>query len=188
MRTKVVFAVIFLSSLLSAQSGLRLRVRNPSELYAEQRRILGTWCRQDFEGLRLADAAWDRFKPITALKENPDVSSIVIVSRYQVDQPATPTWSLEVTYTVLGRYEHGTGYRPDSGTETVTFKTKDIDGDIFITDLEPNSPHVSKKAIIEWMKKRLTTPLSDVEKIHITDALKALEPDAGAATATQPAK
>lgn len=188
MRTKVVFAVVFLSSLLSAQSGLRLRIRNPSELYAEQRRVIGTWCRQDFEGLRLTGGAWDRFKPVTAIKDNPYVSSIVIVSRYQVDQPAAPTWSLEVTYTVLGRYEHGSGYRPDSGTETVTFKTRDIDGDILITELEPNSPHVSKKAAIEWMKRRLASPASDVEKIHIADALKALEPASGTATATQPAK
>lgn len=188
MRTKAVFAVILLSSLLSAQSGLRLRVRNPSELYAEQRRIIGIWCRQDFEGQRLVEGIWVRFKPVTTIKDNPDVTSIVIVSRYQVDPPVAASWNLDVTYTVVGRYEHGSGYRPDPGTETVTFKTKDIDGDILIIDLEPNSPHVSKKAAIEWMKKRLESPSSDVEKIHISDALKVLEPTASTATATQPAK
>ena len=110
-------------------------------------------------------------------------------SRYQIEQrdASAVSWNLDVTYFVIGRYERNGGYIPDEFTETVTYKTKDIDGDIVITDLDPTSPHLSKKAAIEWMKRELAATTSDLEKFHLTNALKALDPAASTATA-QPAK
>ena len=189
MRSKVIFAFLLLSTSLLAQSGLRLRVRNPSDLYAEQRRVIGTWCRQDFEGLRLAPNGWERYKQLTNIKSNPDSPSVLIVSRYQIEQhdASAVSWNLDVTYFVIGRYERNGGYIPDEFTETVTYRTKDIDGDIVITDLDPTSPHLSKKAAVEWMKRELATTTSDVEKFHLTNALKTLDPAASTAAA-QPVK
>lgn len=189
MRLKSIFAFLLLSTSLLAQSGYRLHIRNPSELYAEQRRIVGTWCRQDFEGLRLTPNGWERYKQLTNLKSNPDSPSVLIVSRYQIEQrdASAVSWNLDVTYFVIGRFERNGGYIPDEFTDTVTYRTKDIDGDIVITDLEPASPHLSKKAAVEWMKRELATTTSDVEKFHLTNALKTLDPAASTAAA-QPAK
>jgi hypothetical protein len=168
--------IILVTSAFSfSQTGFRLKTRSASDLYAEQRRAVGTWCRQDFEGLRLSDTGWDRFKSVTSFKKNPEFTSIVIVSRFQVEARDTMAWDMDVTYTTIGRYERGAGYVPESGTQTITFSTKDIDGDILVTNVDPASPHVSKKAAIEWMKRELQTTTSDVEKIHLQDALKVLD-------------
>lgn len=184
-RVPIFIAVVLaLSCTAFAQTGFRLKTRSVAELNADQRRVIGTWCRQDFEGLRLYASGWDRFKPVTSLKKNPDITSIVIVSRYQVESHETVSWDTDVTYTIVGRYEVGGGFVPDSGTETVAFQTKDIDGDILIVNVEPIAPHVSKKAAIEWMKKTLEASTSDMEKIHLRDALKALEPPPPVTTET----
>lgn len=177
MRKLVYFlAFIFISSAVGfAQTGFRLKTRSAAELYAEQRKTVGTWCRQDFEGSRLSDAAWDRFRALTTFKKNPDYTSVVVVSRFQVEPRENISWDMDVTYTIVGRYEHGAGWIAQSGTQTVTFQTKDIDGDILITNIDTNSPHVSKKAAIDWMKRELQTTTSDVEKIHLQDALKILD-------------
>ena len=176
-----------LSPVLVAQTGFRIKTRSSSELYADQRRAVGAWCRQDFEGLRLNDTGWDRFKSITNFKKNPEFNSVVIVSRYQVEPRDSMSWDMDVTYTIVGRYERGSGYFNDAGTQTVTFQTKDIDGDVVITSIDPGTPHVSKKAAIEWMKKELESSTSDIEKIHLQDALKMLDSASPVANAT-PAK
>jgi hypothetical protein len=189
MRSKFIFAFLLFSTSLFGQSGLRLHVRNPSELFAEQRRIVGTWCRQDFEGVRLAPGGWARYKTLTNLKDNPESQTIVVVSRYQIEghDAQSVSWNLDVTYMVMGHFERGSGYVPDEHPEIVTYRTKDIDGEILITDFDPNYPHLSKKAAIEWMKRELATTTSDVEKFHLTSALKTLDP-AAATAAAQPAK
>lgn len=186
---RIIVTTLFLSafcSLLLAQANIRLKARSASDLYAEQRRVVGSWCRQDFEGLRLNPATWDRFKTVSTFKENPDFTSIVIVSRFEVQPRDEASWDMDVNYFTLGRYQRGAGYTADSGTQTVTFQTKDIDGNILIVDLDPASPHVSKKAAIEWMKSELEKTTSDVEKFHLRDALKVLDP--APVTSSDPAK
>src|SRR5512146_2825098 len=148
MRPRFLFLLLFFSLPVIAQ--LRLHVRNPEEVYAEQRRVVSSWCRQDFTGVRLNSEGWDRYKTLTNIRDNPDLSTVVIISRYQVGghDPQSISWDVTVNYVVIGRYERSSGYAPDGGTETVTFRTKDVDGDIVITEVDPASPHVSKKAAL----------------------------------------
>ena len=188
MRLKVLFSFLLLSTSLLGQANLRLRVRNPSELYAEQRRVIGTWCRQDYEGLRLAPDGWQRYKTLTTIKSNPDAPAVLIISRYQIEQreATSVSWDLDVTYFVTGRYDRVAGYVPDERTETVTYHTKDINGDIMITDLDPTTPHLSKKAAVEWMKRELAATTSEVDKFHLSNALKLLDP--ASTSAAQAAK
>ncbi len=176
MRPKFILLAVLLSTPLFAQ--FRLHLRNPEDVYAEQRRVVGSWCRQDFMGNRLSSDGWDRYKPLTNLKYNPDSATIVIVSRYQIGEhdPRNVSWDVSVTYFVIGRYDHSTGYAPDSGTETATFQTKDIDDNILVTGIDPAAPHVSKTAALAWMKQQLASTTSDVEKFHLTKAIKELEP------------
>jgi hypothetical protein len=187
MRPKLVLAFLLLSTPLFAQ--FQLHLRNPEDVYAEQRRIVGSWCRQDFMGVRLSDGGWDKYKSLTNLKQSPDSASVVIISRYQMGEhdPKSVSWDVNVTYFVIGRYEHNSGYTPEAGTETVTFQTKDVDGTILVTALDPASPHVSKTVALTWMKQQLATTTSDIEKIHLTNAIKALEPAPASANAA-PAK
>lgn len=184
MRPRFLLLLLFFS--LPAFAQLRLHVRNPEEVYAEQRHVVSSWCRQDFAGLRLTFEGWNRYKTLTNLKNNPDLSTIVVISRYQVGEhdPQSISWNVNVNYFVIGRYERSSGYIPDGGTESVTFRTKDIDGDILITDIDPALPHVSRKAALDWMKQELASTTSDVERFHLANAIKQLEPPS-ATTATQ---
>ncbi len=187
MRAKFILVFLFLSTPLLAQ--FQLHLRNPEDVYAEQRRVVGSWCRQDFLGFRLTENGWDKYKSLTNLKQNPDAPAVLIVSRYQVGEhdPRSISWDVTVTYFVIGRYDHSSGYSPQTGTETVTFQTKDIDDNIVIINLDPTSPYVSKSAVLSWMKQQLASTTSDIEKIHLSNAIKELEPPSAAA-ATQPAK
>jgi hypothetical protein len=191
MRCKFIFVFLLITTSVFGQSGLRLKFRNPLELYAEQRRVVGNWCRMDYEGLRLTPDGWNRFKPLTSQKDNPDSSTIVIVSRYQIAQhdPQAISWNLDVIYNVIGRYQHSTGFQPaGGGPETVTYRTKEVDGDLVITDVDPTYPHMSKRAAIDWIKKELaSTTISDVEKYYLNSALKQLEPPAATTPTPQPA-
>lgn len=181
MRSKVILIFLFLSTPLLAQ--FQLHLRNPDEIYAEQRRAVGSWCRQDFTGFRIADNGWDKYKSLTNLKHNPDYSSIVIVSRYQVGEhdPRNISWDVNVTYFVIGRYNRTSGYAPETGIETVTFQTRNMDENIVIINLDPTSPHVSKAAGLTWMKQQLASTTSDIEKVHLTKAIKELEPPSATA-------
>lgn len=182
MRPKFILAFLLLSTPLLAQ--FQLHLRNPEDIYAEQRRAIGSWCRQDFVGDRLSDSGWDKYKALTNLRQNPESAAIVIVSRYQVGEhdPKSVSWDVNVTYLVIGRYDHASGYSPESRTEIVTFHTKDIDDNIMITSLDPTSSHVSKSAALAWMKQQLASTASDIDKIHLTDAIKQLEPSSTTVT------
>ncbi|HEU5400339.1 MAG TPA: hypothetical protein VFU86_03215 [Terriglobales bacterium] len=176
MRPKFLLAFLLLSTPLLAQ--FQLHMRNAEDVYADQRRAVGSWCRQDFMGFRLSDHGWDKYKTLTNLKHNPESPAVVIVSRYQVGEhdPKTISWDVNVTYFVVGRYDHATGYSPTTGSETVTFQTKDIDDNIVVVALDPTSPHVSKIAALTWMKQQLASTTSDIEKIHLSKAIQQLEP------------
>lgn len=176
MRSKFILLFLLLSTPVFAQ--FQLHLRNPEDVYAEQRRVVGSWCRQDFMGYRLSDNGWDKYKSLTNLKLNPDSSAVVIVSRYQVSEhnPKSISWDVNVTYFVIGRYDHSSGYSSGTSTEMVTFQTKDMDDNILIVGLDPTSPHVSKTAALTWMKQQLTSTTSDIERIHLTNAIKELEP------------
>ena len=182
MRSKFILIFLFLSTPLLAQ--FQLHLRNPEDIYADQRRVVGSWCRQDFMGFRLSDNGWDKYKPLTSLKQNPDSASVVIISRYQVGEhdPKDISWDVNVTYFIIGRYDRGSGYSPDTGRETVLFQTKNIDDSVVIVNLDPTAPHVSKTAALAWMKQQLASTTSDIDKIHLSNAIKQLEPPSATAT------
>lgn len=172
----ITLAVIAISTFAFAQEGFRIKTRSAAELFAAQRRVIGEWCRQDYLGARLLPDGWERLKPLSTFRQNPDFHSIVIVSRYQVPPREESSWDVDVTYWILGRYDRGLGYTPANNTEVVTFKTKDIDGDIVINEIDPGAPHVSKRAAIDWMKRQLeAADTSDVDKVYLRRALTTLE-------------
>jgi hypothetical protein len=179
------FVVAFASPLL-AQPSIRIKARSAADLYAEQRRVIGSWCRLDFEGFRLTGTDLARLRSLSIFKENPEFSSVVIVSRFDVQPRDSASWDMDVKYVVLGRYDRGSGYVPGAGTDTVTFRTKDIDDNIVIADLDPTSPHVSKKAAVAWMRQELEKTTSDVEKVHLREALKSLDPTPTGTTVPAP--
>ncbi len=168
------------SSLLAAQVDYKVHMRTAAEMFAAQRQTVGAWCRQDFEGQRLDSASWVNFKPLTMLKDNPEFSQFIIVARYDIPNREKFSWDVDVTYWEIGRYERGIGYVASPGTRTLSFTTKEVEGNLFITEVDSPTPRVSKRAAVEWMKKQLENEkTSELEKAHLRDAIKALDTTAG---------
>lgn len=171
------FLLLSFTPALVAQAGYKLKTRSASELASEQKRAVSSWCRLDYEGLRLNEASWrQRMRPLTTEKSYTEFPSIYIVSRYQFDPQEGISTALSVSYTTVGRYDLAFGYTPEAGQDTVTYRVEDKGGEILITDTGSPLPHVSKPAAIRWLKERLQQTASENEKAQLQEALKSLEP------------
>jgi hypothetical protein len=157
---------------------LRIKSRSVSELQADQRSLIGQWCRFDYEGSRLTDDGWKKLESVTGLKRNPEFSSIYVISRYQVNPPERVSMQSTVTYNVVGRYEVGIGYTPLNDTRYVDFKFSDKDGDLQLVDVDPVQPNVSKIAFIAWLKTQLAATKNANDKMALQQALDQLVPPA----------
>jgi hypothetical protein len=154
------------------QSGVKLRGHSFSELYAAQKTLLSNYCRLDFEGARLESAGWARFKPYTSLRANPEFNRVVIVTRFNIETPEQPGEELNASYQTVGFYQEGEGYTASASSDQATFRMQEQNGDLLVTEIRPESPHVSPRAAIAWITLRLSDPkTNDVERVHLKDAL-----------------
>jgi hypothetical protein len=180
-RTYTVVMLLVLSTLTlaqygpSAQSGVKLRGRSFSELLGAQKVLLSNYCRLDFEGVRLQPAGWSRFKPFTSLRSNPEFTQIVIVKRFDIENSGEPTELLQVNYQTVGFYRERDGYTTVSTKEQVAFRVQEQSGDLLITEINPETPHVSPRAAMAWMNLRLADPkTSELERAYLKDAIDQL--------------
>jgi hypothetical protein len=174
-------AVLLLSASLSGYAqqqlpNLRIKTRSVSELQADQRSLIGQWCRLDYEGSRLRDDGWKKFDSLTNIKNNPDFSSVYIVTRYQMTPPDRASMESSVTYSVIGRFEIGIGYTKQNSTRDVNFRFSDKQGDLQIVDFEPAQPNVSKPVFVEWLKQQLAATKNASDKMALQNALDQLVP------------
>ena len=159
----------------SSQSGVKLGGQSFSDLYAAQKVLLSNFCRLDFEGARLHPGGWERFRPYTSLRANPEFSRILIVTRFDIETPEQPSEELNVHYQTVGSYQLGEGYTAGSSSEQAEFQVQEQNGDLLVTAVSPESPHVSPRAALAWMKLLLEDPKSsDLERAHLLDAVNQL--------------
>ena len=143
------------------------------------RNVVSNYCRMDYEGSRLLKDSWARMKPLTTWKDNPDWQGFTVVSQYELVDASDGLRSaiVVVKYFVLGRFEGGLGYAAEPGTEEVTFRLKDVDGDWKIDDVDPIiTPHISKARAVAWLKTSLAAEKDAANKIALQKALLALAP------------
>lgn len=172
------FLLLFTASLLTAQATYKLNPRNPAEVAAAQRRAVGLYCRLDFDGGRFNEEGWQKIRPLMQDRQNPDFRVIEIVSRYHIAPPSEGPSSpyVNVTYTLMGRFDSSYGYSADTSLRQVMFRAENKGGEVLISSIEPNVPRVSKRAAVEWLKRRLDSVQDPVEKGYIAKALAVLEP------------
>lgn len=157
------------------QGGVELHGRSYNDLYAAQRILLSNYCRLDFQGARLQPGGWGRFRPYTALPDNPDFSRIVVVTRFDIEIPDQPSELLNVNYQTVGYYEIGEGYTAATTSEHVEFRAQEQNNALVVTAISPGAPQVSAKAAVAWMNLQLSDPkTSDFERAHLKDALAQL--------------
>jgi hypothetical protein len=171
-----VFLLFVCSAAFAQLPNLRIRTRSVSELQADQRALVGQWCRLDFEGARLTDQGWKKFDGATNIKRNPEYSTIYVISRYQMVAPDHVSMTASVTYNVVGRYEVGIGYTPITDTRNVDYKFSDKDGDLQIINVDPPQPNVSKAAFLAWIKEQIAATKNDADKMALQNALNQLVP------------
>jgi hypothetical protein len=192
-RLSLIVLVLLLSSLCLAQigysggSGYRLRMKTAGEYAALQRQLVGAYCRLDFDGNRLTDDTWSKIKPLVRFKQNADFNVVEIVSRYQITPPEGQASNfVSVNYVYLGRYELGYGYTPMPENRDVTFRVEEKDDQLEITNIEPNTPRVSKRVAIQWLKSRLEKSTNAIEKSQIEKSLAVLDPPPAPQTTAPP--
>ena len=162
-------------SLPNSQPSVRLGGQSFSDLYAAQRMLLSNFCRLDFEGARLQAGGWDRFRPYTSLRDNPDFSRVVIVTRFDIETPDQPSEELPVHFQTVGFYQLGEGYTADNSGQSAEFRVQEQNGALMVTAVSPESPHVSPRAALAWMKRLLNDPKTDdLEREHLRDAVSQL--------------
>jgi hypothetical protein len=159
----------------NSQSAVKLGGRSFSDLYAAQRQLLSNFCRLDFEGSRLQAGGWERFRPYTSVRANPEFTRVMIVTRFDIETPEQPTEELNVHYQTVGSYQLDEGYTAGSSSEQAEFRVQEQNGALLVTAVNPESPHVSPRAALAWMKLRLDDPkISDLERAHLLDAVNQL--------------
>jgi hypothetical protein len=159
----------------STQPGVKLRGRSFAELYAAQKVLLSNYCRLDFEGARLESAGWNRFKPYTSLRNNPEFTRVIVVTRFNIENPEQPSEELSASYQAVGYYQEGEGYMPVSSTDQVTFRVQEQNDTLLVTEVHPETPHVSARAALAWMTLRLADPkTSELERTLLNDAIRQL--------------
>ena len=159
----------------TSQPSVKLRSRSFGDLYTAQKVLLSNYCRLDFDGARLQPTGWNRFKPFTSLRANPEFTRVIIVTRFAIETPEQPTEQLNATYQTVGFYDEGEGYTASSSNAQVTFRMQEQNGDLLVTEISPETPHVSPRAAIIWMNIRLSDPKTgELERTYLTDAMNQL--------------
>lgn len=185
-------ATAAMAQLIGAQQstpGVRLHSMSGADLSASQKVLLSNFCRLDFEGARLQAAGWNRMKPFTSLKSNPEFERIVVVVRFDVETVEHPSETARVIYKAVGYYSESEGYTALSANDYVVFRIQEQHGDLMVTQITPPAPHVSPRVAVEWMTLRLNDPnTTEPERPHLKEAiaeLSKLVPQPRAATIAQ---
>ena len=109
---RVLLCCLVLTFSLPLAALLNPKMRSFEQMTVEQRQLVSAYCRLDFQGARLSPEGWEHMRNLSTFRENPDFTSIFIVSRYQLIETTVPGYEFSVAYVVIGRYEEGAGYMP----------------------------------------------------------------------------
>ena len=156
--------------------GVRLRNRSSAEVLGAQRILLSNFCHLDFDGARLEPDAWARVKAFTTVRPTAEWQRIVIVTRWDFEASEFATDSMTVIYKVSGVYDMAEGYNAGPASDRVRFVMHEHDGNLVITSITPDAPHLSARAALAWMHQRLNdAATSDPERVHLRAAIAQLE-------------
>jgi hypothetical protein len=100
---------------------------------------------------------------------------VTIVTRFELETPEQPSEKLNVHYQAVGFYQLDEGYTAGSSSEQAEFRVQEQNGVLLVTAVSPESPHVSPRAALAWMKLLLDDPKSsDLERAHLLDGVDQL--------------
>ncbi len=121
-------------------------------------------------------------QPLVSWPSNLDYPLIMVSSRFDVDPEPVPQhgkFLVVVHYRLIGRYDMGEGFSVDSSksVQDATFVVSEVNGDWRISDIDPNYPHPSRAAVLQWLNKKLSQPTPDpASKVIYQHAVQDLQP------------
>ena len=189
---RVVFASLaFLAAFAAgaqAQFGIPLNRSDPKQDSENARDLVERFCRMDYAGARLDQSQWPKVQPLVSWRANPEFPLMMVTIRFDVDPEPTPEhgkYMVTVHYRLLGKYDMAEGYSNESvkAVQDVQFVVSEVNGDWRITDAEPNYPHPSRAAVLQWLNKKLAEAQDPASKIIYQHAVDALQPQKPAASA-----
>lgn len=186
MSQSIRIGAIFLTLAMALSAGAEPQLgvplnRNDSNLEpVAVRELVSRYCRLDYSGARLIPSDWPKLQPTVAWPSNPDYSLIMITSRFDVEsEPILQRGKYLVTvhYRLLGKYDVAGGYIRESASrvQDVQFVVSEVNGEWRITEVEPNDPHPSRAAAIQWLNTKLAETQDPSLKAIYQHALQDLQ-------------
>ena len=174
-------AFILLASIgASAQFGVPLNHSDPKLEPVTVRELVARYCRMDYSGARLVASDWPKLDPMVAWRTNPDFPLFMVTSRFDVDAELGfehGKYQVVVHYRLLGKYDMTEGYSEEvpNQIQNVLFTVAEVNGDWRITEIEPNYPHTSKAAAVQWLNQQLSATQDAMAKTIYQQALDHLQ-------------
>ena len=173
-----------------AQFGIPTSVPKTTQS-ADIRNKVAQYCRQDYLGARINEQDWPKLKPVVSWTSNPDYPLIDVVSRYEVDSNATNEhgkWFVTVRYRLLGRFNMGEGYSTEvaGSTREAQFTVADSNGEVKITDMDPNYPHPSRDTMLKWLQAKDAANTDPRTKVIYEQAIKTCRPNRARPSPSKP--
>ncbi len=153
--------IVLASASASAQFGVPLDHTDPRLEPVTVRELVARYCRLDYAGARLVPSDWPKLQPTVAWPTNPDYSLFMVTARFDVEAELTSEhgkYSVTVHYRSLGKFDLSEGYSEDPGAlvQSVVFTISEVNGEWRITEVEPNYPHPSRAAALQWINLKLS--------------------------------
>ncbi len=164
-----------------AQYGVPLTDRpNPKLEAVTIRETVARYCRLDYAGARLYSADWPKLQPLVGWRTNPDYTFFMPTSRFDVNPDVVSQkgkYIVTVRYHLLGRFDMGEGYSSTATeqVEDVQYAVAEVNGDWRITDAQPNYPHPSRSATLQWFNQQLANAQEQASKTVFQDAITKLQ-------------
>ena len=177
----VALAFILLASIgASAQLGVPLTHSDPKLEPVTVRELVARYCRMDYAGARLVASDWPKLEPMVAWRTNPDFPLFMVTSRFDVDAELGfehGKYQVAVHYRLLGKYDMTEGYSEEAPNQiqNILFTVAEVNGDWRITEIEPNYPHTSKAAAVQWLNQQLSATQDAMAKTIYQQALDHLQ-------------
>jgi len=86
-------------------------------------------------------------------------------------------YQVAVHYRLLGKYDMTEGYSEEAPNQiqNILFTVAEVNGDWRITEIEPNYPHTSKAAAVQWLSQQLSATQDAMAKTIYQQALDHLQ-------------
>jgi hypothetical protein len=157
--------LVLIATFASAQ--FRINPGERSNRNAEYRQAAANYCRLDYDGARITPDGWNRIRPLTTSRENPDFKRFVVVNRYQILPDMRydhGRYIFQVQYDTTGEYDLAGGYFPAPETFTVQVEVSDNNGEIKVAQVSDSRPFVGRMRFQQWLQSRLNTESDPTSK------------------------